>query len=153
MRFERRRVQGYIDMGKVRVPPLPQYMVMTDRADGTLWLLSYNLTDLNPPADGFGRISITDVLPSTPDKLIFGPYEGPYVQEVTNEQGNPIIRLLIRDGHIGYEMPNFGPGVQSLDTARVLTRRGVANILREIVVPLAWRSAGDTLGWKVVDFP
>lgn len=144
---QRRRVQGYTDLGRIRIPPLPQYTIMTDRADGTKWLLQWNTTHFS--IDGNGYISITTVLPSTPDKLIYGPYEGPFVQEQNAAQGNPVLRLLIRGGRLGYESLQ-DQGVQSIDNPRVLTRRVGSNTLREVVVPLVWKYARQPLGWRLV---
>lgn len=143
----RRRIMGYTDLGHIRIPPLPQFIIMTDRADGTFWELQWN-TD-TPSFDGNGYISITDTLSRKPDKTTYGPYEGPYVQEQNITQGSPIIKLLIRGGRLGYEMVRE-QSLQSIDNPPVLTRRVGSNTLREIIVPLTWRSESDTLGWRMV---
>lgn len=142
---ERRQVQGYTDLGRIRIPPLPPYIIMTDRDTGTLWLLSWNLTTASQ--DGKGYVSITDVIPSTPDKLVYGPYDGPYVQEQNAAQGSPVIRLLIRGSRLGYEMVST-QSLASIDNQPVLTRQGLVFSFREIIVPATWKQEKDTLGWR-----
>lgn len=139
---DRRTVHGYTDIGRIRIPPLPQYIVMTDRADGTRWLLTYNLSE---GPDGDGRISITDMLPSTPDVLLFGPYDGPYL-DGTDQQGRPIIRLLIRSGRLGYEQVMI-QGITSIANVRILTRLGLSHIFREIIIPSSWNVTHD-IAWS-----
>lgn len=50
--YERRRKSGYYDMGPVQIPPRPQAVVLTDRTDGSQWMISF---ETNPT-----RISITN---------------------------------------------------------------------------------------------
>lgn len=141
--MRRRRIHGYTDMGQIVIPPQPTYIIMTDREDGTLWHLTHNTTVFS--TDGNGYISITDSIPTTPDKFVYGPYDGPYVQERNNLQEHTIVRLLIRNGFLGYEMFEQVP-VQSIDTKSVITRR-TANIHRQILRPTFWIKRGDTLSW------
>lgn len=146
MMTRRRRLQGYTDLGPVQVPPRPRYIIMTDRADGTKWLLTHNLVD-GPDADG--RIALSNTLPTTPDKVVYGAYEGPYVQESTHEQGSPVLRLLVREGHLGYE--EIGSvETRSIDNAPAITRQLTGSVLREVIVPTAWRRDVGALGWRTL---
>src|SRR5262245_17218534 len=99
------------DLQWIGVPPKTGRIILTDRADGTLWVLSYSTT---PPAgDGLGYIAIDDVIP-TSDKgnyHIYPPYDGPMVGWVTSPQEhsqgvdpkpNVYARLLVRAGYLGF---------------------------------------------------
>lgn len=140
----RRRIAGYTDFGSIRIPPLPQRIYMTDRGDGTLWELTHNLTDYS--SDGLGYISISDVIsPRNKDYTLYGPEEGPILP------GDPQdLVLLIRDGYLGYELvlPPVWRGAR--EQARILTRKGVTRITREIITPLSWEEGGDLLAWRTV---
>lgn len=128
----------------MRIPPLPQMIIMRDRADNTRWLLSHNTTESSP--DGLGYISITNSFQDNGDIVEFGPYEGPIVNSVVND-----LKLLIRGGYLGYEYEPPPRYVGDRRQARVLTRRGVARVTREIIVPIGWNASPDVLGWSPVE--
>ena len=130
------------DLGPFR-GRLPQVTVMIDRADGTLWALQHTLDP--PTADGLGYVSISDVLPTWPDKLIYAAFDGPILSN------DPRVRLLVRGGMLGYEIETLPGYFTDRDQARVTTRRGWANESREIILPVGWRP-GDTLAWTPISF-
>lgn len=130
---------GYTDMGPIQIPPLPQAFLIQDRGDGTWWLLAYSIT---PPADdGLGYVSITDVIPSNVHYSVHEAYGEPVLE--------PGIRLLIRDGYLGYEVIDTNDILYK--TRRVLARRGRARSHREIVIPASWTKSGDMLAWQDVE--
>lgn len=83
-----RTIQGYWDMGRITIPPLPPNIVLTDRGTGALWLVEYNA--------GSGLVGINSVIPSTPDKQIYASGEEPYV-------GDRRARLIVRDAELGFD--------------------------------------------------
>lgn len=130
----------------MRLPLLPQQIIMTDRGDGSLWLLSHNTTD-SPPSDGFGRISINSTFSTGfGDYEIFGPYDGPLVAGPRDD-----FLLLIRDGRLGYEVRPDGFALAQDHNLRVLTRKGTVRESREINVPSTWTAETDVLGWSPVE--
>lgn len=135
-------------MGPIRIPPLPAQMILTDRADGTLWLLSHNTIENSP--DGLGHISINSVYNLRNDIDTFLPFEGPVL--LAGDPPDTTIRLLIRDGLLGYETTPYIQQRGDIRQARILTRKGVAAESREINVPNSWRIPGDVLGWTPVIF-
>lgn len=93
----RRMVKGYVDYGALQVPPLPTGILLEDRADGTIWLVSWNTTESS--VDGEGYISINTVYPGHLPYYRYGPYSGPYVN---GQHG--IGRLCVRGGRLGVEI-------------------------------------------------
>lgn len=119
---------------RVRIPPLPQQIIMTDRADGTLWLLSYS----------GDFVSINNVFSARNDTTIYGPYDGPILAD-----GDRVdCKLLIRGGYLGYEAELAPP---NRSQARVMARMGVARIFQEIIVPSTWVGSPDVLGYEEVE--
>jgi hypothetical protein len=158
--MKRRSVGGYLDMGRIRIPPLPASIVLTDRAEpcapgceeeqcldgcefaGKLWLLSYSTSLPTFTADGLGRISITDVLP-TQDYVVYPAYGEPYLTE------EPRLRLIVRGGRIGYELVELGQGEIDRDQARLRVRKAgtLSSVFREIIVPDSWERVPDRIGF------
>lgn len=131
----------------MRLPPAPARVVMTDRANGTRWLLSYS-TAFNT-SDGFGHFSITDDLTETVNRgelpRIYGAYDGPYLAST------PIVRLLIRNGYLGYDIVEQ-TGVASMDSPPVYGRKPAFNrSVRRLIVPVGFRYSPDLLGWTPED--
>lgn len=139
-----RRWRGYYDMGGIRIPPLPSGIVLTDREDGTLWLLSHNVTESSP--DDLGYISITTTIPSNMTTRTFDAFDEPFVGT------DPRLRLLVRDGYLGFEIEDLPQGITDRDTARNLTRRAFAAETREIIKPSTWQETSPVLGWEDVEF-
>lgn len=135
-----KRFSGY-DMGPIRIPPLPQYLVLTDRDDGTEWLVTYNTTE--PSDDDLGYISITDEIPTTPDKTIYAAYEEPFFRY---DDGR-LTRLIIRGGYLGAETLTE-EDVSDHENARLMVRKGLNNSLRELI--LSETEIGE-YAWVVVE--
>lgn len=137
---------GYTDLGKPRVPPLPQRIILTDRADGTRWLLTFNLTPST--SDGYGHISITDTIPRSFDQDYFeyGAYDGPYVP---GSGGGA--RLLVRSGRLGFDDGPIPQGISDDNQGRIFARVGLQRGFREIIIPSTWKAGQDnTLAWSPV---
>jgi hypothetical protein len=107
-----RTSQGYWDMGPIRIPPVPQRIIYTDRADGkTLWLLTWNKT--------LSQLAITNPIQVLSDKAhpdvnpVYGSGEEPYLC-VTQTAERAGIRLFVKgslDSH----------GVLSAGSSQILT--------------------------------
>lgn len=137
-----------------RIPSTPQFIVITDRDDGTLWTLSHDVTGDYIAINDQG-LNIGGSLPSEEwtDVRFYGPYEGPYLAIPTRLQAaNPRLklRLLIRGGYLGYELIE-DPTNTGHANHRVLTRRGLSRVYREIIVPQEWVNFYgelDVAGWE-----
>lgn len=142
---------------RARQPPFPQFVVLTDRADGTLWVLSHDTTGEYVAINDAGLViggSLTHK-----DFTVYSAFGGPVVADTPS---NPVAqrasqkRLLVRGGYLGYE-----DVTDELEQARVMTRRGMSRIIRRIFVPDTWRmfESGkpsrddDTLGYRFEDLP
>lgn len=108
---------GYSDLGPVQIPPYPQIVVLTDRADGSQWLVSFNATTSIPE-----RLSISSIFASiqkSEGARVYGIDDGPYI-------GNGDYKLIIRGGRIGLEYIPFPNGIEDFNAppiyAETLTR-------------------------------
>ena len=117
----RRRVQGFTDLGGIRIPPLAVTIVFTDRGTGTLYALIHDVTG------NFIGIDDETAQVTRPDAVVFGAFAGPLLSKE-----KPILRLLVRDGVLGFEEVVLPTGVSDLDQARVLSRRINESMLIEI---------------------
>lgn len=150
-------VQRTVD--KAFIPPLSTRVVLTDRADGTLWLLSFSTTPAGP--DGLGYISILTPPPDRPDQgnyTVYGPSSGPVVSwvstPVAHSQGvdprpEVFARLLVRGGYLGFEaIPDRIYG------RRVVPRKRVERGVREIIRPSTYTPSGpfNVLAWRDMEF-
>lgn len=148
---------------RVRIPALPEFKVLTDRDDGTLWVLSHDITGEYIAINDEGLLinsAISSIRKRT-EYHIYGPFDGPIVPDrPSNPYGQAAAqkRLLVRGGYLGYEATE-----PEVEQSRVMTRRKVSRILREIIVPTTWRtfadlngilpSDEDVLGWEIKDLP
>lgn len=135
-------VKGHKKMGRVRIPPLPLFIVMEDRGDPSIeWVLSHSL-------DG-EYITINDqaldrgILPPYTQIKYYAAFEGPLLP------GFPALRLLIRDGRLGYEVVSVVPVADQ--QSPIMSRRGVQKKIREVFVPDFWRLPGDTFKYRFVE--
>src|SRR3990167_3608969 len=112
-----RRVRGHTDMGMIRIPALPQFIVMTDRADGKLWVLTHGSDGEHIAIND--DLTVLDLGQRTWTSTTYGPNDGPYLPT------NPGVRLIVRAGRLGYEFITQDQGVSDQDQARLLTRRRV----------------------------
>lgn len=124
-------------MGGIRVPPLPMYMILVDRDDGTEWYLSHDASHTH--------FAINDgPLPVT-NKYFYVKYdafEGPLVGV------NPTVRLYIRDGHLGYDTEELPEYIHYEDNQRVLSRRGFERFTCEVRLPSTGFVEGRGLVWE-----
>ena len=136
--MSRRRVKGFTDFGGIQPPVLPQYLILTDRDDGTLWYLSHS-------SDGL-TFAINDGTISIPLKRIFASFDEPYAKS------NPRMRVFVRGGRLGYEIRELPQGEQDRDTMRLLTRRADENVQRELISPVDFSEANvdrkGVLAWE-----
>lgn len=124
--------------GPMQIPLLQTYFAMEDREDGTIWYLSHRSAD--------DRVRITDEAPTRMmlgDVYQFGPYDGPWL-------GEPALRLFVRDGHIGYDIPDLGQGITDLSSSRITTRNGWQRYCLGLRQPEEWSAPGDTLGYELL---
>lgn len=99
-----RRFGGLHSMGPVAVRPLAAYTILTDRADGTLWVLQHDAT--------LEHVVLSDDTAEAlarSDKYVYAARSGPVVGTS---------RLLVRGGRLGYE-PLDEPASQSKPLTRI----------------------------------
>lgn len=110
--------------GKAYVPPLPNFVVIEDRADGTLWYLSI-VED-----HGLPHVSINDasVHPMVP-KHIYRAFDEPFIS------GDPRVRMIIRDGLIGMEVLTPPKGTSQQSSPPTHARKGFQREFIEIIIP------------------
>lgn len=130
-------------LGFAAVPALPQFIVLTDRDDGTQWVLSHS-------ADRY-RISLRTVdealraNPAWQDAKFYEADQGPVLAT------EPRVQLLVRGGRLGYEIETLPKGVGSVSPRRFLTRRRQDHQVHEVIKPTEtpWQLE-DALAWVVV---
>ncbi len=81
------RVQGYVDIGPIAIPPRPAKPALVDRVDGN----TYEITKS-------GASPSLAVLSSTSGYHVFAAYSGPVVQA-----GNTVRKLYSSSGTLGSE--------------------------------------------------
>jgi len=140
MRYNDRRLKtGYSDLGRLIIPVLPSPIILTDRDDGTLWVLSFDTSA--PTVDGYGHISInSDIRYFQRNEVAKvypaddGPVLGPYV-------------LFIRAGRIGLDYTAYDIGETDRDGSPVYARKRGVRTFRQVyvthpenpeIVHLAW---------------
>ena len=129
---------GYTNFGGIRTP-LPGYIVMEDRDDGTEWYLSHNAART--------RFAINDAAPNPKEPVRrYGPYAGPYIARY------PKIKLLIRGGRLGYEVEELPPWLRDRDNGLVASRRLFDQWYAKVHMPedTTWRN-GLGLAWTGVE--
>lgn len=97
MTDNRRLKTGYSDLGPIQIPPRPQAIVLTDRANGSKWLVTFNTS--NPE-----RLSISSVYSTIQRReglRIYEADDGPKM----DEDGE--FTLIIRNGRIGFDFTAF----------------------------------------------
>lgn len=126
--------------GKITFPILPQGTVLTDRDDGTLWLITHNTTESS--SDDLGYIAITDEIDRRLPVQIYEAYSEPTVEDRHQ------IRLFVRGGNLGMDIVDRGQGITDIDNAPIYSRMFRSSVLRHIYAPIPWN--GD-LAWTPVD--
>jgi hypothetical protein len=124
-------------LGGILIPVRPEFMIMHDRKDNKRWLLTHAVLN------GKDYYAITDDFNTrrTPF-IVYEAWDGP------NLPNHGSLRLLIRDGRIGYEQL---PCIVN-QTQRILSRKLQQRHTLEIIVPATWRRFGDVLGWQRIDY-
>lgn len=146
---------------RARQPPFPSFIVLEDRDDGTLWVLTHDETGEYVAINDEGLLvnpSVSSVV-KFPDFVIYPAPSGPIIPDTPS---NPIgqaasqKRFFVRGGRIGYE-----DVADEVEQGRVMTRRRMSRILRQIIVPDSWRAFesgaqtrdDDVLGYRFEDLP
>lgn len=124
-------VAGYTYLGEPIAPPLSTFVLIQDRGDGKWWALTH--ASLN----GLDYFAITDDINTRKQASVaYGAYDGPHLPN------HPGLRLLIRDGWLGYEeTPVF------LQSPPITTRKLMQRNFLTVIVPAVWRKFPDELGW------
>jgi hypothetical protein len=129
-------------MGPIQIPPVPRFIILTDRADGTLWWLTYNLTP--PAADGFGYISITTASPqSSQESITYAAFNEPYIP-----MDSGFARLIVRSGFLGVDASSPGQGITDIETLQIYARKGGLNIpMRRLILSSTTDKKGALYSW------
>lgn len=149
------------DLDFIAVPPKSPRVVLTDRGNASLWLLTFSTADAS--ADGLGYISILQPVPETPDKgnlHVYGPFDGPYIGWIdtptVHSQGAdprfgapPRTRIFVRDGYLGFETVDL-----TTRSGRTIARQRVQRVNREIIRPSTYADSGafNVLAWRDMEF-
>ena len=136
----------------------PSLTILTDRADGKLWLLTHDVTGEYVAIND--QVSFIYIVAGPQlTYVIYPAAEGPVIPDApTNPIGQKAKqkRLLVRGGFLGYEDIE-----NEVETGRAMTRREMSRVLRRIVVPDSWRAFDsnsgfrddDTLAYRFEDLP
>lgn len=120
--MSRRRVKWYTDFGGIDLPVLPQFCILTDRADGTLWFISHASNGLH--------LSINDATVFNKPSRTFAAFDEPYVPQ------DPRMRIFVRGGRIGYEIRELPQGVGDRDQMRIVSNRPDDEVVKlEVIQP------------------
>jgi hypothetical protein len=133
---------GFTDLGPIQIPVVPQFIMMTDRADGvTLWWLTFDTTVSYP--DGLGTIAVTTTSPpfGFPYQT-FGPYDGPYLN---GDAG--FAKLFVRGGTLGVDEEPTPVGLEDIEGLQVYARQAGLNIPMRQIILGGSDSLGNLYGW------
>ncbi len=147
---------AYLPNQQIRIPPTPAFVVLTDRDDGTEWVLSHDSTGEYVAINDAGLVKGGDARFNWQDIILYGPYDGPIVPSPSRNRHYELatkVRLLVRGGFLGYEEINPSQSYGEPTQARILTRRGLSRTIREIIVPEVWERFNsiidtDILAWE-----
>lgn len=143
--------QGDPDHGHHRVPPIPTGIVMTDRGTGVLWLLTWDFAAHTYSPLSFTakmRFAATTVVPIEIALHAYGHMEGPYLHDPGTGK---LLRLLFRDGRIGYEVVSDLGAARIVSQSRVFGRIRLNRTVLEVILPDTWVRTGDVLAWEEND--
>jgi hypothetical protein len=118
---------GYSDLGPITIPPRPQAIMLTDRNDGSQWLVWYNpgpperLSIYNDPA--------TIALLSRQEGLRI--YSATDAGPIFTEDGRFL--MILRGGRIGFDFEPYEQGVENASDAPLYARNGVNAIQINLV--------------------
>jgi hypothetical protein len=128
--------RGYLP-GYPQIPPRQAFFQLEDREDGTVWTIMHDEDD--------ERIGISDVAVNrrlTGYINYFDAFSGP-----TMELDGVRVRLLIRNGRIGYEDFYGYDNQAGLITSRV----GQTRFTCVVYTPSGFQ-IGGVLGWRTMEF-
>lgn len=111
----RKQRGGYTDFGSIQIPPLSPAIVLTDRADGSLWLLSFNST--------FERLSINSDFSTIKNKEGVRIYEA-NLGPAMDEDGE--FTIFVRSGRVGIDYNPFPRPVIAYDNAPPYARQSAS---------------------------
>lgn len=132
----RPRIRGYTDLGPIQIPPRPQAIILTDRDDGTQWLVSFNTTEPE-------RLSITDTFSTIQRRegaRVYEADDGPKM----DEDGQ--FTLFVRGGRIGLEYNEFATGITARDDEPPYAR--TSSTSRELLIDITDPNGDIHLGYN-----
>lgn len=94
---DRRLRNGYSNLGPIKIPPQPQAIILTDRANGSLWMVSFNTTS----PERLSISSIYSTIQTIEGIRLYANDDGPKM----DEDGE--YTLIIRNGHLGFDYNPF----------------------------------------------
>lgn len=110
---DRRLPSGYYNLGPVQIPPRSEAVILTDRADGSFWLVSFNS---NSPH----RLSINTAYRTIQRRegiQVYAANEGPKF----DEDGQ--FTLMVRGGRIGFDYAVFAGAEVAADSPPIYARQ------------------------------
>lgn len=130
--FDRRRA-----LGPVHIPPVPEAIILTDRDDGTKWLISWD--NVVTSIDNRGHITLNSTIAMGQEAVrTYGVDDGPKLG------GSGEYSLIVRGGHLGLDYEPFSRGVEDIDNAPTFARKRASNTLRQLFIDL---SSHHLLAW------
>lgn len=145
--FPLRTRGGYTDLGGFHYTLTPKAVSLTDRADGTVWWVTYNLSVSYP--DGLGLISITDTpAPKALDTQTYLAYDEPYFIGTAG-----LSRLIVRGGYLGADetIPAFSTSDQSNMHLYALVP-GFNAPMKQLILGSTTDTKGRLYGWSPYTF-
>lgn len=120
--MNRRLRSGYTDLGRIQIPPRPQAIVLTDRGDGSKWLISFNTT----APERLSIVSDYDTIQRIEGIRIYEANDGPKM----DEDGE--YTLIIRNGRLGFDYNRFPRQVSARDDSPPYARQSINE--RELIM-------------------
>lgn len=134
--YPHRKVPGYHDMGRIRIPPLPPYVMFTDRDDGTLWALTHD--------SDYTTVALDDTISSPEHQFVYPANQGPLL----DDGYGGYVEVFVRGGTLGFEPYMPTRHVDGPRGGTLYTRRG--NESRSFI--LTYDPDGATLTYEEYDF-
>lgn len=95
---------GWADLGPIQIMPVPPFIILTDRADGTKWWVTFNTTTFSLDSLGYISISTTSPPINNPGNILtYGAFEEPWLTNGQDANGS-LTRLIVRGGFLGVEV-------------------------------------------------
>lgn len=143
MPHQRVTVDGYLFMGRARVPPKIFGIAMTDRDTGTVYWLKIVTTG------GADYVAVETPVPSVFQGKTFPAFEGPQIR-VTQHNETLHLRLLLRAGFLGYEVVTDARelGMRPIVIKDVEEARPATDKVYEIITVAGNFQDGDVLAYE-----